>query len=171
MKKAFLLFALAGTAAFYARGQSVGPATINAAGGGATIGTNEFEWSVGEMSLVSTFSGASIVVTQGVLHPHDGPPLETASTPLSRDLVVFPNPATTTVNIRYSSQADCRMAYRLFDAAGKLISTRTFDARQGVTIEQVNVAALANATYMLEVIVDPGTATQKQATYTIQKLK
>lgn len=37
--------------------QSAGPATLNAAGGSATISSDTYEFSIGEMAVTSTYAG------------------------------------------------------------------------------------------------------------------
>ena len=48
-----------------------GPTNTLLASGSAIAGTNEFDWSIGEMTMVSTFETPGLIVTQGVLQPVD----------------------------------------------------------------------------------------------------
>jgi Secretion system C-terminal sorting domain len=167
MRKSIVLILFAAAWSNAGRAQGVSPSTINSAGGGAPIGSYEFDWSVGEMTMVSTFSQPSVVVTQGLLQPYDGPTKVVKTTIPATQLQVFPNPATSVVNVQYTAQDQGTLAYRLLDMNGKIIKTHVTDTRQGTTTEQINVSTLAAATYMLEVIVN-GSAT---STFKIQKLQ
>jgi hypothetical protein len=170
MKKIILiLMAFAGS--LNIRAQSVGPKTLNAAGGTGTAGSVEIDWSVGEMTLVSTFSGSSVVVTQGVLQPTDAWPVDVGKTALLKELEVFPNPASSFVNIRYAAQATGTLTYRLMDIIGKELTGKTVDIKQGVTTEQVNISTLACATYILEVGVMQADGKNETTSYKIQKTK
>lgn len=51
------------------RAQSVSPGVANAAGGSATIISNTFEWSVGEMALVESMIKSDLSLTNGLLQP------------------------------------------------------------------------------------------------------
>ena len=171
MKNVILLIPLLLAVAINIHAQSIGPSTLNAAGKTAVISGDEFEWSVGQMALVSTFTNPSIIVTQGVLQPDDNLPSGVPNyTPLAKQLQVFPNPATSVVNIKYSSQGQGTLSYRLLDMGGKLINTQTINVTQATTTEQVNISELACATYMLEVTVNSGTDAGS-ISYEIQKLK
>ena len=172
MKKSILLIPLVMAATISIRAQSIGPSTLNAAGGSAVIGSNEFDWSVGEMTMVSTFTTPGIIVTQGVLQPYDPPSLGAGNTSLlTTHLQVFPNPATSEVNLEYSSASAGTLNYRLMDIAGKIIFNQTIKVNQGTTLRKIDVSGLACATYMLEVVVNPENTSSQTASYKIQKLK
>jgi hypothetical protein len=172
MKRPILLIPLFIIVAINTYGQSVGPATLNAAGGTAPIGSNEFDWSVGEMTMVSTFSITGVItVTQGVLQPAEVTEGVVNTSKLQDQLQVFPNPASSEVNLKYSSSVQGTLAYKLMDVAGKTIKTQTIAISPGTISEQVNVSELACATYMLEVIINPENAVSEKASYKIQKLK
>lgn len=152
--------------------QSIGPGTMNAAGATATIGSTNVEWSVGEMTMVSTFSTPGIVVTQGVLQPTSSDPTRADdNAALLRQLQVFPNPATSVVSVQYSSQLQGTLSYKLMDMAGRVITTKKSDIKQGTNTVQVNIADLAVATYMLEVAIDATGGVSSKASYKIDKLQ
>jgi len=171
MKKTILLLLVSMTIATGTEAQNIGPSTLNATGGGGVIGPNEFEWSVGEMSLVSTFSGASIIVTQGVLQPFEAP--VSVSIDLSRavNLTVFPNPATANISIRYISTDPGTLTYKLIDMTGKTMINSTINTKEGTTTEQINLSELACATYMLEVTMYGTNGGANSTSYKIEKIK
>jgi len=171
MKRTILLIPLALAVSVNIRAQSIGPATLNVTGGTTVIGSNEYDWSVGEMTMISTFTATGIIVTQGVLQPAESASGVANVSLLSKQLQVFPNPATSVVNVQYSSQVQGTLTYRLMDVAGKVIAERAMTVSPGTTTEQVNVSELACATYMLEVTVNAGNATPESISYKIQKLK
>ena len=169
MKYSVLLILLLLGATVQTNAQSIGPSTLNATGGTTIIGANEFEWSVGEMTMVSTFTGTGIVVTQGVLQPHDASPSSVINNSLAEHLQVFPNPATSVVNVQYASAAQGTLSYQLMDLSGKVIETGITDVKQGTTTERISVSSLPSATYLLEVIVNKTGAAAESASYKIQK--
>ncbi|WP_276132728.1 T9SS type A sorting domain-containing protein [Polluticoccus soli] len=147
----------------YASAQSIGPSTLNASGGSATIGGNSHDWSVGEMTLVSTFASGSIIVTQGVLQPNE-PPLGVNDIALQNQLCIWPNPATSVVNMEYSATSSHSLTYHLTDINGKLLTSKTFNTSKGKNTEQINIASLPNASYMLEVTIQTaGNAVEKRS--------
>ena len=172
MKRAILLIPLALVTAMNVHAQSTGPGTLNATGNTISAGGNEFDWSVGEMTMVSTISAASIIVTQGVLQPSDAAPSGISATSLlSSQLKVFPNPATSIVNVQYSAQDNGTMTYSLMDLSGKVIKAQTMNVAPGTITEQLNVSEIACATYMLKVTVTTGNASTGSISYKIEKLK
>lgn len=168
MKKQVLVLFWTIVAAVAAHAQSIGPSTLNAAGGGGNISGNSFDYSIGEMTVVSTYTSPSLVVTQGVLQPPDGP-----SAVVIEDLPglnVYPNPASTVVNISYQATVSSKLTYTLLDMSGKTITRNTQDVDPGNFATQVSVSQLPAATYMLQVILQDGNNT-RTSSYKIQKLQ
>ena len=170
MKKMILLIGIAIAGAVHAGAQSVGPSTLNAAGGGGTIAGNTFDWSVGELTMVSTFSTPGIEVTQGVLQPPESTVGIPKTTSVAKQIRVFPNPASTVVNIEYTSATDAALTYRLMDMTGKVISTQKVNVTSGITTAHVSMQEVACASYMLEVTVDSGVKSESTS-YQIQKIR
>lgn len=150
-----------------ARGQS----TLNATGKTKTIGYNVFDWSVGEISLVSTFYGDNVFLTQGVLQNEIMIHVGVANNNLMPEVRVFPNPASSIVNINYTAASSGVLAYRFMDMAGRVINHKSLDVSQGLTAEQLNIAELAAATYLLELTFTSSTGAQESTSYKIEKLK
>jgi hypothetical protein len=169
MKRCFILIGLQ-LCLLQAHGQSIGPATVNATGGSGAISGNTYDWSIGEMSMVATFYSSAVTITQGVLQ--NNPSTEgVPSTSLAGHLQVFPNPASTVVNLQYTSVSRGLLSYRLMDMAGRIIASRSTEVSQGVVTEQVNISTLAVASYMLEVLFKSDNEVAKISSYKIEKLK
>lgn len=168
MKKQVLVLFWTLVAVIAAHAQSIGPSTLNAAGGGGNISGNSFDYSIGEMTVVSTYTSASLVVTQGVLQPPDGPSAVAIET--LQGLNVYPNPASTVVNISYQATESGKLSYSLMDMAGKTISRNTEDVAPGNFTTQVSVTQLPAATYMLQLVLQSGNVTHSTS-YKIQKLQ
>jgi len=171
MKKGVLLIPLILAGSVTLKAQSVGPATVNAAGNTTIIGGNEFEWSVGEMSLISTFSTPGIIITQGVLQPAPADVTATRDVSLTRHLQVFPNPASSIVFLEYNAESSGILSYDLMDITGRVLAKKTVKISRGTITEQINISELACATYMLKVSVSNENAGSESTSYKIEKLK
>lgn len=123
------------------------------------------------MTMITTISTSSVIVTQGVLQPADVT-LGVATGPRATDrLQVFPNPATSAVNLQYASPAAGSLAYSLMDMSGRVISNSKLDITQGTTSEQIDLSKLAAATYMLEVTVNSEGQAAEKKSFKIDKVK
>ncbi|MCW3121190.1 MAG: hypothetical protein JWQ38_682 [Flavipsychrobacter sp.] len=171
MKNTILLVPLMLLGAVTIRAQSVGPTAINAAGNSAVIGTNRFDWSVGEMSMVSTFTTPGIIITQGVLQPSEKDHTGVPTTTLSKQLQVFPNPASSVVNISYDAPSSGTLNYKLLDMQGRVVTQKALQVKPGTTKEQITIAGLACATYMLSITAGTDNAKEESASYKIEKIK
>ncbi len=175
MKRKFLIMSafVSLIGAPLARGQSIWPSILNATGGSAYISGKEFEWSVGEMALVNTFTTSSIVVTQGLLQTRLTADINEVpgTTNLGDYLQIFPNPTTGTINIQYNANKDGVLTLKLMDMAGRIIADQKMDVKTGANSQKLDISALAVATYMLEVYMQPTNGKMEATAYKIQKLQ
>ena len=167
-KRALLLLgAMAGTLAVSA--QSIGPSTLNSAGGSAAIGGNTYEWSLGEMTVVSTYSGGSLVVTQGLLQPFN---LSNGihEHPLSAGaLQVYPNPAEDVLYLQPAFKQGDKLSFALLDMTGKLILREEKTLSTGTELQTIRLTGLAAGNYMLQVAVTAAGENYNTG-YKVQKL-
>jgi hypothetical protein len=133
------------------RAQSIGPATLNSTGGQNTIGGNTYEYSIGEMSMVSTASGTGIIVTQGTLQPNNNTSSIKTISIKDDELKVFPIPASTMVNIQTSFANAGKLNYTLYDASGKKIFTNSNLLNTGNESLKMNIEPYASGNYLLEI--------------------
>ena len=154
----------------YSRAQSVGPSTINAAGRSATIGTDVYEWSVGEMTLVNTASSSNIIVTQGVLQPLDEPVGINDVNRLSRLVKAYPNPSSQIVYLETAFDRPGKLTCELRDITGRSIIFFAKDVNAGKEISEINLSSLANAAYMLYVSYKNENESIQQISFKIEKI-
>jgi hypothetical protein len=90
MKYAFAII-LSVSFAVYVHGQQLAPWVIASTGGFSSNGTNSVSYTVGEMTMVQTFSAGSAILTQGFQQPND---LFTGLRDIESDnsLTIYPNP-------------------------------------------------------------------------------
>ncbi|MBL7712873.1 MAG: hypothetical protein JNL13_10425 [Chitinophagaceae bacterium] len=149
--------------------QSISPSVLNASGGSQSIGPNTFEWSVGEMTLVSTASAGSVVVTQGLLQPVQAPSAIGNTVMSLEELSVFPVPASSVLNIKPAFKQGGSLDLLLLDATGRTIVHSETVLKSGTEMQQLNISALANGSYMLNVSYKTA-GTLSHQSYKIQKI-
>ena len=157
---------------FSATGYSQQSFTV--ASNSATINNMKFDYSIGEMTLVSTERNASIIVTQGQLQPiHSNtsasPQNENASALLANRIKVFPNPTENILNIESFEDQEATINYQLFDGSGKLIINKSLLWEKGPNKVIIELKSYAAGAYYL-LISKPGTTgTLENFSYKIQK--
>jgi Secretion system C-terminal sorting domain len=104
-----------------ANAQTISPSTINAAGGSAVIGGNTHEFSIGEMTMVSTNTFTNGSVTHGVLQPAKVV-IESIDDELAfnNQFSIYPNPSEGFLTIDAKGNA-LPKAINVYDAIGKLV--------------------------------------------------
>ena len=160
---------------FNCRAQSITPSVINTSGGAFKSGYYEFEWSVGELALVGEMTSLNryLVITNGFIQPFvQSPATNNINHFFATDEIkIFPNPASSYVEINFFTKQKGRITLSFYDGAGRKIFTST-ELYYGVgLIKRIPVSQLPNEVYMLHVDLeaDFGFASKKGA-YKIIKI-
>lgn len=151
------------------RAQSIGPSTLNAAGGSATIGSATHEFSIGEMVAVHTATGANIIVTQGILQPISRTSGLTDQQFFNQFLNIYPNPSEDLVYFQPSFTSKGILSYQLFDITGKPMMDGRFVLSSGREKQQISLDRFAAGSYMLNLSFEQG-GTLYKTTYKLQKI-
>jgi hypothetical protein len=141
----------------YSFGQTVGPSVTNIAGGSAASGYYRFDWSVGEMCVIETYSQPNVKLTNGFLQPgiqYTGP-APNIDFFATGDIIIFPNPAATIAEVNFKVSQAGQVTMRLTDAQGKLLHTRQFDYNGTGHIEKLDVQQYAAGGYFITIQLKP----------------
>ena len=161
---------------FNCSAQSIAPSVINAGGGSFQSGYYQFEWSIGELALVGEMksSNNSLVITNGFIQPFIQYPASNNTNNIfgNDEIKVFPNPASSYVEINFLTKQMGRITLNFYDGSGRKILSVT-DAYYGVgLIKRIPVSQLPNEVYMLHVALDPYPGySSKKGVYKIIKIK
>lgn len=173
MRKAALIVALLFHLTSIA--QSNAPAVINSSGGSAKSGYFQFEWSVGELALVNQMAGGNntLVVTNGFLQPYIHYPA--ANNPGNafgiEEIKVFPVPASTYLEINFSTKQKGKLKLQLFDAGGKKVFGKELQSNGVDLIERIPMSQFASGVYALQVELDAEAGfISKKGLYKISKI-
>ena len=128
------------------------------------------------MTLVSTEKNANLIVTQGFLQPTSKGSVSSTN-PTSQgidndmdNIKVYPNPTEDILFVETLEAAEATGSYQLFDAAGKIVLSKTLPLKEGTNKWILNVHSLAAGSYYL-VVKKPGkTGTSENFSYKIQKV-
>lgn len=155
-----LVTTLASCLSYICSAQSIGPATLNAAGGSAAVAGNTYEWSVGEMVLVNTVTSSGLVVTQGTLQPIiQGTGINDKSA--LAGLSIYPNPASDQLNIKFNIPRDLDVVLKLTDVSGRAQYFKKVKNHNGSALITMDFKPYAAGIYMLHI-----ETTDKAKTYT-----
>ena len=77
------------------------------------------------------------------------------------NLSIYPNPATTTVNVSFNLSNSQNMNLRLTDMAGKVVFSQQYDNLKGAFNKDIDVSAYSKGVYFLKLISSEGNITQK----------
>jgi len=127
------------------------PTVISSTGGFASNANGSLSYTVGEMTMVQTFSAGGNILTQGFQQPNEN---VTGLIDLTQDefgsFVVYPNPAVDNLSFGFQLPEAGKVQITLYDAIGQKISdVFTTDYENGKLIQQLNVTPYAAGVYVL----------------------
>lgn len=147
--------------------QSIAPSIINASGGSHTISGNTYDWSIGEMLLVNTFSTSGGIVTQGLLQPQELTAV--AINNALNEINVYPNPVYDMLYIQSGIKQETKLSYEIFDMSARKIMNSSI-LISGTEKFSIDFSKFQPGPYLLNIsVIENGT--ESHASYKIQKLK
>jgi hypothetical protein len=161
----FLIAALVLSLAIHA--QTLSPSVLAATGGFSSNANGSMSYTVGEMTMVQTFSSAGNILTQGFQQPNDMPEgLLNIAESGNGDLALYPNPAVDKVWYAFEFTASGTVTFVLTNILGQRIAEVNHINYDGGKISQTAwVSALASGTYFLTAtFVDRTSGTSSQIT-------
>lgn len=156
---------------------SMGQTTINAAGNSAKINDMTFDYSIGEMTIISTEKASNIIVTQGLLQPmskYASPADQADHSAVSNfadHLKVYPNPTENMLFIETVEAVAGEFSYQLLDASGKVVLSQKEQQVNGNNKFSLSLASFAAGSYFLIVNQANTNDTKSNMSYKIQKTK
>ena len=150
MRNILLLLALI-TAPYILNAQMLTPTVIASTGGFSSNANGSLSYTVGEMTMVQTFSASGNILTQGFQQPNDN---ITGLLDLTQDafgsFVIYPNPAVDNMWFGLQLPEEGKVQITLYNGIGQKISD-VFNTHydSGKMVEQLNVSMYAAGVYML----------------------
>ena len=141
----------------FSSAQEIAPTVINITGGSAIKGYYRFDWSVGEMCLIDSYTKPNCILENGFLHPGTERPPH--ANPIdffaTGDIMIFPNPVYTITELNVNVSQPGKVNIRLMDIMGKLVEVKQFDYNGTGRIEKIDLQRFPAGTYMLHVLLKP----------------
>ena len=150
MKKLYFVFAIA-VSSLGLNAQSLTPQVIASTGGFSSNANGSLSYTVGEMTMVQTFSANNNILTQGFQQPNDN---VLGLLDVTQDdfgsFVVYPNPAVDQTTYGFEMPEAGRVSIALYDVLGQKVSdlySANYDA--GKVTAQANVNEYASGVYFV----------------------
>lgn len=133
--------------------QSISPFTMNSTGGSTIINDNIYDWSFGEMTLVSTSSTSNLIVTQGLLQNQSDSTANSINKPTAtlQKILVYPNPAEDILYFESDYKTASKLNYMLVDVAGKIIINKDMNVSVGTYKQAIDLTTLPKGIYVLKI--------------------
>lgn len=150
MKKLYFVFAIA-ISSLAVSAQSLTPQVIASTGGYSSNGANSLSYTVGEMTMVQTFSANNNILTQGFQQPND---MTVGLLDVTQDefgsFVVYPNPAVDNAWLGFTMPEAGKVTIVLYDILGqKIADVYTGNYESGKIVTQANTSLYAGGEYFM----------------------
>ena len=167
MKKILSLILVSVT--FYAKSQIIAPDVISPGGDFFTATNFTNSYTVGEISIIDTYTGTNFILTQGFQQP-DTTFITARNNPSITDLVfqLYPNPANAQINLMVKTEYAGELEVQVYDILSQQISTRKITTINGVNSFTFDISYYANGIYFMN-IGTPSNSNEKGLTFTSLK--
>jgi hypothetical protein len=167
MKKSILFTIAISIIAIHLNAQSLAPSTINSTGANVTVGGKFYEYSVGEMCVISTFKVGSTSYTNGVLQPgNDKSTIAISNIELAKtSFNIYPNPLSDQLFISSLKNETKVNSIIIYDILGKVIYLNNNPEFKGNDFE-IDFGNFASSNYVLNI-----NTSDNNFTYKINKSK
>lgn len=150
MKNVYLTF-IALTVSLMAGAQSLSPTVISSTGGFSSNANGSLSYTVGEMTMVQTFSANGNILTQGFQQPNEN---VTGLIDMTKDefgsFVVYPNPAVDNLWFGFELPESGKVSVSLYDIIGQKVSdVYNGNYTNGKIVQQTSVSTFAAGVYLL----------------------
>ncbi len=140
------------------------------------INGNQYQYTIGEMTLITTESASSFVITQGFLQPNMAAQSNaeegnstSADNMMAIRYKVYPNPSDKLLFVESLQPQACNIQYRLLDATGKLLQSQQTDGPSGINKISFDLESYAAGNYYLTIHVRNADGAINQESFKIQK--
>lgn len=142
---------------YFSSAQAITPQVINVTGGSAIKGYYRFDWNVGEMCIIDTYTKPGVILENGFLHAgiERPKPAQAPDFIAKGEIMIFPNPVYTITELNLNMPQPGKVNLRLMDIRGKLIMNKQFDYNGMGLIEKIDLQPYPAGTYMLHVLLSP----------------
>ena len=132
-------------------GQTLSPSVLAATGGFSSNANGSVSYTVGEMTMVQTFSGGGNILTQGFQQPYNLPTgLPEIATAANGDLFLYPNPATDQICYAFQFNSTGQVSFVLCNILGQRVSVINNMNYYGGKVSQITgLSSLAAGSYFL----------------------
>jgi hypothetical protein len=151
--------------------QMVKPFTVNSTGGTAMIAGNVYDWSFGEMVMISTSASASLIVTAGLLQPID--PNVGTPEPVNAGMLLnaYPNPSSDQLFLECILNEEVYLDFQLFDMTGRILYQQSGEKATGNQVFTIPMESCPPGEYLLRSLLTNFSGKQYLKTFKIQKIQ
>ncbi|HNS12873.1 MAG TPA: T9SS type A sorting domain-containing protein [Bacteroidia bacterium] len=150
--KIFFLWLFLLSVTQYVGAQSLAPIVLSPAGSYQSNGGHSLSQTVGEMTMVQTFSSGASILTQGMQQPQSGSVRVPEYPNAAYSMEVFPNPGRGNFYIDFKTPSAASVRIRVLDIIGQMVKREEVQNLTGDQRQALDLTGMRNGAYMVQVI-------------------
>ena len=149
--RVLILIAVLGICGLTASSQTLSPTVIASSGGFFTSAGATLSTTVGEMTMVQTFTSTGNILTQGFQQPEDytvgivNPPVAQG------DILIYPNPNNGSFMLSFTNDNNAETSIRMFNLAGQVVLEKQVSPTVGLNTIKFDISAYSEGMYIMEI--------------------
>ena len=150
MKKICTSLLLVALMPLLAVSQTLTPTVVASSGGYSSASNGSLSFTVGEMTMVKTFSSANNFLTQGFQQPEDlfvGIPEISVN---SGGFIAYPNPTSGAFCLQFTGDGAEDKVISMYNSVGQLVRQLTVQQTTGTNKIDFDISSFAQGMYMIE---------------------
>lgn len=163
----FLIFLLAG------KTQSIKPNILNMGGGSGTSINAQAVWSIGESSIIGSYTSSTIQFNAGILQPNIDVVTSIqniGSVVFGNQITISPNPSYADLQVQFKMKEPGKAILTLYNSALKLVKLVNLNTIGAFQVQTYKLNDLAAGSYFLKVHYTNLNGTSKEGIYKIIRL-
>jgi hypothetical protein len=132
--------------------QMVSPNVIAPSGAWFQNSTFSLSSTIGEATMVQTFSDGTNFLTQGFQQPLSVATGINEALPNANQVLVYPNPSNGNFNAMFNFEKAGTMVFNIFDVLGRVVNKTEIGFGPGILQQNFNLYPLPSGIYMLEAL-------------------
>lgn len=135
---------------FSVSAQTLSPFVLSASGGSSLTASGTLSFTVAEMTMVQTFTGATNILTQGFQQPEFiVSTLPDIDIPVG-EMLIYPNPTQGHFSLTFNSNEVVKQSVKIYNLIGQVIYAESYEAVQGLNQLNFDISKCSQGIYMIE---------------------
>lgn len=134
--------------------QILSPSVIATGGGYTAQDIGSLSYTIGEMTMIETFTQESLILTQGFQQPEINTVFTNELESSIRKILLYPNPTSGEIRLSFHSENMTQNTVQIYNLLGSEIFNETFTTQSGLSNLTIDLSKYNQGIYFLELVTE-----------------